>query len=666
MLVILVTLLLFTAVNAQKVVVTSQPGSIGMQPYRVAFREIVVKEKTARVDETVYRGYMHDFPDSPLKEQVHLKLGIFYQERGNYDEALSVFEDLEATSETKWKDEAKLHRAQVIKQKGMFDEAVKEFKKVIEETTDPRIAADGLINMGRLYTELDELSDAEQAYLRLMQEYGDSKVRDEAMIELASLKIRQGDESGAMELYGKLVETYPESELAPLAYESLSEIQLREGDLSNALQNTIHGLDVNVDPEFEANLLGRKGEILLRMGKYEDAALSYNKLLQEYGNIGFKDEALLGLAITFREQGNFDQMRIEFEDLERMIGLSEDLSFNLFEMDSVHIRINDQKPVFLATLSGARIQIPEMALPLGADLTLRSIPTPENLEVLPVVGKLYEVVSSASINAPIDISLPFEETAIRETGGSGSYKLYQYKDNQWVELPKARVDMERKLVQATLSSPGTIAIMYEKPVIISFRDIFFGFNSIELTPKAVAQLDTVVRMMKQFKDIKIEIAGHTDDIGSDDFNLDLSQKRADVIKDHLTARGVGSGRMIPRGYGERFSIASNETDEGRSRNRRTEFIVVTGGKGAVLTESAVKRKYSIQVGSFPYPTQANERKALVSRLGYPTEVVKRREGARANYLVWLGKFVEKEKAEQILSELKMEYKVYPYQLVQRW
>lgn len=661
---IILAILPLNAPYAQKIIGTSAAGSIGMQPYRIAYRDIVSRENTATITEADYKSFIANFSESPLRDKVNLQLGVFYQNRGFYDEALSIFDDLNTNSQSQWKDEARLHRAEVIKQKGMFENAVSEFKQVVEETTDPRIAADGLLSMARLYTELNELSDAEQAYLRLTKEYGNSGREDQALLEYGTLKIRQGDENSAKQLFEELVETYPQSSMAPLAYEALTEIQLRENDFTGALANTIRGLEVNVDPEFEAGLLGRKGDLLLKMGKYDEAGGTFRQLLQEYSSMGYQDEALLGLAITFREQGNFNDMRLKFSELEELVSSAEGLSFNLLQMDSVHIRLTEEKPIYLSTLSGARLQLPESALPIGADLTMFSIPTPENLESLPVLGRLYEVKSSTSFNAPVTVSLPFEE--LDENDKDVSYKIYQYKNDKWQELPDMLVDLQRRVVEGTLTDPGILAIMYEKPVILSFRDIFFGFNSTELTPSSIAQLDTVIRMMNKFKDVEVEIAGHTDDIGGDEVNLELSQNRASVIQDYLSSRGINSQRIIPRGYGERFPIASNETEEGRSRNRRTEFIVISGGKGAVLTENTRKRKFAIQLGKFPYPTQALEQKSLISRSQYPVEVIHQKEANNINYLVWLGRFDTQETAEQTLRQLQLEYKAFSYQIVQRW
>ena len=95
----------------------------------------------------------------------------------------------------------------------------------------------------------------------------------------------------------------------------------------------------------------------------------------------------------------------------------------------------------------------------------------------------------------------------------------------------------------------------------------FATNSAELLPESVAVLENAIATLKRYPEVNIEVAGHTDNRGSDAYNLDLSARRAASVLEYLRDGGV-SNTLTSRGYGETEPIASNDTDEGRQQNRR--------------------------------------------------------------------------------------------------
>ncbi len=106
-----------------------------------------------------------------------------------------------------------------------------------------------------------------------------------------------------------------------------------------------------------------------------------------------------------------------------------------------------------------------------------------------------------------------------------------------------------------------------------FNDINFKYRSAELTESSFPALNAIARLFKRNLQLKIEIGGHTDSIGGTDYNLELSQRRADKVKEFLTKNGVTDTRVETKGYGESKPVASNDTDEGRAKNRRVEFKI---------------------------------------------------------------------------------------------
>ncbi|HLF33752.1 MAG TPA: LamG-like jellyroll fold domain-containing protein [Cyclobacteriaceae bacterium] len=109
---------------------------------------------------------------------------------------------------------------------------------------------------------------------------------------------------------------------------------------------------------------------------------------------------------------------------------------------------------------------------------------------------------------------------------------------------------------------------------ISLNNIFFDFNKATLQKESFAELSRVIPLFNQFPNLKIEIAGHTDAIGSDDYNLRLSESRAGAVRDYFLTQNIAGDKIISKGYGEAEPVATNDTDEGRAQNRRVEFRIL--------------------------------------------------------------------------------------------
>jgi outer membrane protein OmpA-like peptidoglycan-associated protein len=108
------------------------------------------------------------------------------------------------------------------------------------------------------------------------------------------------------------------------------------------------------------------------------------------------------------------------------------------------------------------------------------------------------------------------------------------------------------------------------------NNIFFETASASLLPSSDPELNKLVWTLRNHVTMKIEIRGHTDDVGDDHSNQVLSEARAKSVYDYLVGRGIESSRLTYKGFGETQPIADNSTPEGRKQNRRTEFRVVGG------------------------------------------------------------------------------------------
>lgn len=110
--------------------------------------------------------------------------------------------------------------------------------------------------------------------------------------------------------------------------------------------------------------------------------------------------------------------------------------------------------------------------------------------------------------------------------------------------------------------------------IIRLENIFFDFDKSELKAESEAELDRVIELLTDYPHMRIEISAHTDGEGSDDYNLKLSQARAQSAVNYLIKKKVDAARLVAKGYGESKPIAPNTDDAGRAKNRRVEFEVL--------------------------------------------------------------------------------------------
>lgn len=108
--------------------------------------------------------------------------------------------------------------------------------------------------------------------------------------------------------------------------------------------------------------------------------------------------------------------------------------------------------------------------------------------------------------------------------------------------------------------------------------IRFDTNKSTLTSTAKANLDKLVSVFNEYPDTNIQIYGYTDSSGADDYNLKLSEQRAASVRNYLTGKGLASSRFATTGFGEADPIASNESADGKSQNRRVEFAIIANEK----------------------------------------------------------------------------------------
>lgn len=211
-----------------------------------------------------------------------------------------------------------------------------------------------------------------------------------------------------------------------------------------------------------------------------------------------------------------------------------------------------------------------------------------------------EYLSIAGLLTDCKTKLPLAGTNVTLTNAEGSQKIttgndgiYSFKvdSKRPVKLLFAKdnyFSITKNYIYEELAKADTLIYKdyclspFKLGIPITLDNVYYEFNSTELTEPSKKVLDFLIPIMEDNPEMEIELGSHTDNIGTDEYNLDLSNRRAKSCTDYLESKGVAAARMTSKGYGESMPIAPNEiivkrkkkdNPEGRAKNRRTEFKV---------------------------------------------------------------------------------------------
>lgn len=191
------------------------------------------------------------------------------------------------------------------------------------------------------------------------------------------------------------------------------------------------------------------------------------------------------------------------------------------------------------------------------------IPLGSTIEIIDnSTGEIYSTIQSNSSTGKYLISLPSGKN-YGLTVSSKGYLFHSENFNipdtaAYQEITK---DVELKKLEAGKS--------------ITLNNIFYDFDKATLRNESVSELNRLVALMNENPTLKIELSSHTDNKGTDEYNNSLSQRRAQAVVDYLIGKNIAKDRLVAKGYGESKPVATNDTEDGRQLNRRSEFKVLS-------------------------------------------------------------------------------------------
>ncbi len=219
---------------------------------------------------------------------------------------------------------------------------------------------------------------------------------------------------------------------------------------------------------------------------------------------------------------------------------------------------------------------------LGNDTTIHvDIPLTPVAKKLVITGTVYDKKTETPINAKVDVILKSNRKTNYKVEAPGGKYEKEIVTLGWYLLNASAEGYLNASDSVAASSEDDAPFMkdlflqkIEIGLTVRLKNVYFDFNKAILKKESFVELNKVVDFLKQNSAVEIEIAGHTDWVGTDEANINLSQGRCQSVVDYLVSQGIDSYRLTPHGYGEGKPIDTNDTDAGRANNRRVEFTVV--------------------------------------------------------------------------------------------
>ena len=227
--------------------------------------------------------------------------------------------------------------------------------------------------------------------------------------------------------------------------------------------------------------------------------------------------------------------------------------------------------------NGKKLDIYEIDLPINLQPRTRMVYSP---------GRVYDIKTGKPLQARVEI---FEgATNVRHfesisDAANGSFVAFLPENSQLATLNSQLIfalsaQREGYLPYTmSITSPGDSILVGLTRIAsgnsITLNNLYFDYDSDKILPNSYAEIQRLMLFLKQNKNIKIKIVGHTDNQGSNAYNLDLSRRRAEALMNALIQKGISADRLIAEGKGSTQPITTNDTEEGRAQNRRVEVII---------------------------------------------------------------------------------------------
>jgi len=222
---------------------------------------------------------------------------------------------------------------------------------------------------------------------------------------------------------------------------------------------------------------------------------------------------------------------------------------------------NEQEVTHLAYLTNRRVEIArEAARQKAAEAEAQQLKQEREKVLLETRTREAERAKQLAESRAREVQLAQQEAEARARETQEAQRKAQAAADRAAELEKRFAELKAKQT--------------ERGFELTLSDVLFEFDQANLKAGSARSLTSVAQFLREESQRQITIEGYTDNVGSDAYNLALSQRRADSVRDFLVRNGISADRITARGLGEAYPVASNETEAGRQQNRRVQIIIV--------------------------------------------------------------------------------------------
>ncbi len=628
----------------------STKRNIQVKGDQIAYQSLMYNESQGKESEQAYLNFLSSWEKSNYYNKVMIKLGSFYARRGDQDKAFACYNIILRDNAAPEFSEALMKKGSLFNDNKNYAAASNLYKRAlnnnyIESTTMAKVQ----MELAKTYAAEGEYSAALNSYSQLVSKYQGTEYAAEALISSAMLHMEMGDLTQANNKLNEVLSNYPESKSAVYAKIEKSKIDENPDNTNDKnLDNQQIYSDIITSRNLDADI---KNEYTLKLAKSHVENKRY-------------DEAYLLLDKLINDENALDEVRINASKLKietaYAAGQAQKAGETFYNLSPEYQSIlTQEKKIYPATVEG----IPAVALCNGtiirnADQSIQyediqSIEKTDDLDKFEVIGS-YQKFSNKLLDSYVYFYIPqyMLENKTIIIGVSG---VYQFIENQWEQV-NSKFDTKKSAFMFECTSSGIYCVMARPPKVITLFNINFELNKADLTKDSEPHLFRIIDELKELPDVKLEIAGHTDNQGTEEFNQKLSEARANSVKSFIVKSGIDPSRISIIGYGFKMPIVPNDSPENMAKNRRTEFTITSSVFTQTFNKTEEKEKFAVYLSSFTSIKKAADEKKFYQKIGFKPRLIMDEENKTEPYKLYLAICSSQSEAESIVNQLIKEYK----------